>query len=119
MSDLFKDGDIYQICIFKYVFEIPAKCHDSQNHSRILIINIWLLDHKTSHRGKFYEIIWMAIIFEYLESEGANKNLNIEKITLLAMHITNTKIMICYIYIYIYTVLNIFMEHDLMIFGIK
>ncbi len=66
-------------------------------------------------------------LFENLESEGAKKNLNIEKITFkvvqmkfLAMHITNQKLSFD-----IFTVgnlLNIFMEHDLnilMIFGIK
>ncbi len=66
-------------------------------------------------------------IFENLESEGAKKNLNIEKIIFkvvqmkfLAMHITNQKLSFD-----IFTVgnlLNIFMEHDLnilMIFGIK
>ncbi len=66
-------------------------------------------------------------IFENLESEGAKKNRNIEKITFkvvqmkfLAMHITNQKLSF-----YIFTVgnlLNIFMEHELnilMIFGIK
>ncbi len=67
--------------------------------------------------------------FVNLESEGAKKNLNIEKIAFkvvqmkfLAMHITNSKIKFD-----IFTVgnlQNIFMEHDiylivLMIFGIK
>ncbi len=57
-------------------------------------------------------------IFENLESEGAKKNLNIEKIIFkvvqmkfLAMHITNQKLSFD-----IFTVRNlqnIFMEHDL------
>ncbi len=57
-------------------------------------------------------------LFENLESEGAKKNLNIEKITFkvvqikfLAMHITNQKLSFD-----IFTVgnlQNIFMEHDL------
>ncbi len=61
---------------------------------------------------------------ENLESEGAKKNLNIEKIIFkvvqikfLAMQITNQKLSCD-----IFTVRNIFMEHDLnilMIFGIK
>ncbi len=60
----------------------------------------------------------MAEIFENLESEGAKKNLNIEKITfkvvqmkLLAKYITNQKLSFD-----IFTVgnlQNIFMEHDL------
>ncbi len=66
-------------------------------------------------------------IFVNLESEGAKKNLNIEKIIFkvvqmkfLAMHINNQKLSFD-----IFTVihlLNIFKEHDLnilMIFGIK
>ncbi len=61
-------------------------------------------------------MVWT--IFENLESEGAKKNLNIEKIIFkvvqikfLAMHITNQKLRFD-----IFTVghlLNIFMEHDL------
>ncbi len=57
-------------------------------------------------------------IFENLESEGAKKNWNIEKITFkvvqmkfIAMHITNQKLNL-----YIFTlgnVLNIIIEHDL------
>ncbi len=57
-------------------------------------------------------------LFEYLESEGAKKNRNIEKITFkfvqmksLAMHITNKKFSFD-----IFTVgnlQNIFLEHDL------
>ncbi len=57
-------------------------------------------------------------LFENLESEGAKKNLNIEKITFksaqmkfLAMHFTNQKLSFD-----IFTVgnlQNIFMEHDL------
>ncbi len=57
-------------------------------------------------------------IFKYLESEGAKKNLNIEKITFkvvqmkfVAMHITNQKFSFA-----IFTarnLLNIVMEHDL------
>ncbi len=50
-------------------------------------------------------------LFEHLESEGAKKNLNIEKITFkvvqmksLAMHITNQKLV---------NLKNIFMERDL------
>ncbi len=66
-------------------------------------------------------------LFVNLESEGAKKNLNIEKITFkvvqikfLAMHINNQKLSFD-----MFTVgnfLNIFMEHNLnipMIFGIK
>ncbi len=72
------------------------------------------LDHKTSHKGQFFELInglsidvWFVRIgqylaeiqlFENLESEGA-KNQNIEKIAFkvvqmkfLAMHITNQKL---------------------------
>ncbi len=57
-------------------------------------------------------------LFENLESEGAKKNLNIEKIAFkvvqmkyLAMHVTNQKLNLD-----IFTVgnlQNIFMEHDL------
>ncbi len=57
-------------------------------------------------------------LFEYLESEGAKKNLNIEKIyfkvvqmKFLAMHITYQK-WIFYIFM-VRNVQNIFMEHDL------
>ncbi len=70
-------------------------------------------------------MVWT--IFENLESEGAKKNLNIEKIIFkvvqikfLAMHINNQTLSFD-----IFTVenlLNIFMEHDLnilMIFVIK
>ncbi len=66
-------------------------------------------------------------IFVNLESEGAKKNLNIEKIILkvvqmkfLAMHITNKKR--CFYIFMVIHLLNIFMEHDLnipMIFGIE
>ncbi len=81
------------------------------------------LDHKTSHNGQFVLIeiykswinklsidVWFVRIgqylaemqlFENLESEGAKKNLNIEKMALkvvqmkfLAMHITNQKVII-------------------------
>ncbi len=99
------------------------------------------LDHKTSHKGQFFEIemyassescinnlfidVWFMIgqylteiqLFVNLESEGA-KNLNTEKITFkvvqmkfLAMHITNQKLSFD-----IFTVgnlQNIFMERDL------
>ncbi len=58
-------------------------------------------------------MVWT--IFVNLESEGAKKNLNIEKIIFkfvqmkfLAMHINNQKLSF-----YIFTVGNIFMEHDL------
>ncbi len=101
------------------------------------------LDHKTSHKGQFFKIKiytpsgswinklcideWFARIgqymaeiqlFENLESEGAKKNLNIEKITFkvvrmkfLAMHINNQKLSfdICTVGNF----QNIFMEHDL------
>ncbi len=82
------------------------------------------LEHKTSHKGQFFEIeistsnescinnlsidVWFVMIgqylaeiqlFENLDSEGAKKNQNIEKITFkvvqmkfLAMHITNQKL---------------------------
>ncbi len=101
------------------------------------------LDHKTSLKCKFFEIeiytsyesrinklsidVWFVRIgpylaeiqlFEYLESEGAKKNLNIEKIAFkvvqmkfLAMHITNQKLSFD-----VFTLINlqnIFMEHDL------
>ncbi len=66
-------------------------------------------------------MVWT--IFENLESEGAKKNRNIEKIIFkvvqmkfLAMHITNQKLSFN-----IFRVQNIFIEHDfniLMIFGI-
>ncbi len=69
------------------------------------------LDHKTSHKGQFFEIgiytaseswinklsinVWFVMIGQYLESEGP-KNLNIEKIAFKVvqmksstMHITN------------------------------
>ncbi len=87
---------------------------------RSLIVYV-TLDHKTSHKGQFFRnwdlyIIWKLInklsiavwfvmigqylaeiqLFENLESEGAKRNQNIEKITFkvvqmkfLAMHITN------------------------------
>ncbi len=71
------------------------------------------LDHKTSHKSQFFKIdklsidVWFVIgqyladiqLFEDMESEGAKKNLNIEKIAFkvvqmkfLAMHITNQKL---------------------------
>ncbi len=66
-------------------------------------------------------------LFENLESEGAKKNLNIEKIAFkvvqmkfLAMHITNQKL--SFDIFMVGNLQNIFMEHDLiilMIFGIK
>ncbi len=99
------------------------------------------MDHKTSHKGQFYEIemytsseswinklsidVWFVRIGQYLAEIqllksriwGA-KNLNIEKIAFkfvqmkfLAMHITNQKLRFD-----IFTVgnlQNIFMEHDL------
>ncbi len=55
-------------------------------------------------------------LFENLESEGAKKNLNIEKIAFkvqmksLAMHITNQKLSFD---IFTGNLQNIFMEHDL------
>ncbi len=91
------------------------------------------LDHKTSHKGTFFEIeiytsseSWINKIsidvlfvrigqylaeiqlFENLESEGAKKSVQIK---FLAMHITNQKLSFD-----IFTVgnlQNIFMEHDL------
>ncbi len=66
-------------------------------------------------------------LFENLESEGAKKNLNIEKIAFkvvkikfLAMHITDQKLR--FDIITVGNLQNIFMEHDhasFMIFGIK
>ncbi len=56
-------------------------------------------------------------LFENLESEGAKKNLNIEKITFvvqmkfLAMHITNKKL--SFDIFAVGHLHNIFMEHDL------
>ncbi len=103
------------------------------------------LEHKTSHKGQFYEIeiytsseswinklcidVWFVMIGQYLKiwNLREQKNLNIEKIIFkvvqikfLAMHITNQKwsfdiFMVGHIQ-------NIFMEHDLnilMIFVIK
>ncbi len=101
------------------------------------------LDHKTSHKGKFFKIeiytsseswinklvinAWfvrigqnLAVIqlFENLESEGAKKNQNIEKIAFkvvllkfLAMHITNQKL--SFDIFTVGNVQNIVMEHDL------
>ncbi len=91
------------------------------------------LDHKTSHKGQFFEInklsidVWFAMIGQYLteiqllenlESEGAKKNQNIKKIAFkvvqikfLAMYITNQQLSFD-----IFTVgnlQNIFMEHNL------
>ncbi len=128
------------MCVYLYILNIHS------THTRVT------LDHKTSHKGKFFEIeiyssfeiwvnnlsidVWFVMIWQYLaeiqlfvnlESEGAKKNQNIEKITFkvlqikfLAMHITNQKFSFD-----IFTVgnlQNIFMEHDLnilMIFAIK
>ncbi len=81
------------------------------------------LDHKTNHKGTFYEIeiytsyeswinnisidVWFVrigqylaeILFENLESEGAKKNRFIfVQIKFLAMHITNQKFIFLYIY---------------------
>ncbi len=66
-------------------------------------------------------------LFENLESEGAKKNLNIDKITFkvvkikfLAMHITDQKLR--FDIITVGNLQNIFMDHDhasFMIFGIK
>ncbi len=63
-------------------------------------------------------------LFENMESEGAKKNLNIEKIAykfvqmkLLEMHITNQKY-----FLYIFTVgnlQNIFMERDILMIFVK
>ncbi len=57
-------------------------------------------------------------LFENLESEGAKKNLNIEKIAFkvvqikcLAMHITNQKL--SFDIFMVGNLQNIFMEHDL------
>ncbi len=57
-------------------------------------------------------------LFENLESEGAKKNLNIEKIAFkivqikfLAMHITNQKLR--FDIFMVRNLQNIFMEHDL------
>ncbi len=99
------------------------------------------LDHKTSHKGKFFEIeiytsseswinklsidvfVWIGQylaeiqLFENLESEGA-KNLNTEKIAFkvvqiksLAMHITNQKLSLNILTVG--NLQNIFMKHDL------
>ncbi len=59
-------------------------------------------------------MVWT--IFENLESEGAKKNRNIEKIIFKVVQITNQKLSFN-----IFRVQNIFIEHDfniLMIFGI-
>ncbi len=96
------------------------------------------LDHKTSHKGQFFEIeiytsseSWInklvrigrylaeIQLFEILESDHAKKNnLNIEKITFrivqmkfLAMHITNQKF--SFNIFMLGNLQNIFMEHDL------
>ncbi len=101
------------------------------------------LDLKTSHKGQFLEIeiytsyeswinklsidVWFDMIgqylakiqlFENLESEGAKKKKNIEKIAFkvvqmkfLAMHITNQKL--SFDIFTVGNVQNIFMEHDL------
>ncbi len=71
--------------------------------------------------------IWPIQLFEYLESEGANKYQNIEKIAFkvvqkkfLAIQITYQKL--SFDTITVKHLLNISMEHDLnieMIFGIK
>ncbi len=72
-------------------------------------------------------VIYDRTIFENLESEGAKKNLNIEKIIFkvvqikfLEMHITNQKF--SFVIFTVRNLHNIFMEHDLnilMIFGVK
>ncbi len=67
------------------------------------------LDHKTSHKGRFFEIdiyissVFEILLFKYLESEGA-KNINIEKIAFkivknkfLAMCMTNQKMFLLYL----------------------
>ncbi len=94
------------------------------------------LEHKTSHKGQFFEIeiyasseswinnlsidVWFVMIGQYLKiwNLRVQKNLNIEKIIFkvvqmkfLAMHITNQKLSFD-----VFTVVNlqnIFMEHDL------
>ncbi len=88
------------------------------------------LDHKTSHKGTFFEIeiytsseilidkLYIDVWFvENLESEGA-KNLNTEKIAFkvvqmkfLAMHIINQKL--SFNIFMVGNLQNIFMEHDL------
>ncbi len=97
-------------------------------------------DHKTSHKGTFFENeiyassinklsidvwfvrIWQYLaeiqLFENLESEGAKKNLNTEKIAFkvvqikfLAMHITNQKL--SFDIFMVGNLQNIFMEHDI------
>ncbi len=65
------------------------------------------MDHKTSHKGKFFWInnlsidVWFVMIGQYLKiwNLRVQKNLNIEKIIFkvvqmkfLAMHITNQKL---------------------------
>ncbi len=95
--------------------------------------------HKTSHKGQFCKTdlywklnklsidVWFVSIgqylaeiqlFENLESEGAKKNHNTEKIAFkvfqmkfLAMHITNQKI--SFDIFIVGNLQNIFMEHDL------
>ncbi len=93
------------------------------------------LDHKTSHKGQSSENwinklsidVWFVMIgqylaeiqlFKYLESEGAKKNQNTEKITFkavqmkfLPMHVTNQKI--SFNIFMVGNLQNIFMEHDL------
>ncbi len=106
-----------------------------------MIKRIYLtLDHKTSHKGRFFEIeiytlsesginnlsidVWIGQylaeiqLFENLESEDAKKNLNDEKIAFkvvqmkfLAMHITNQKL--SFNIFMVGNLQNIFMEHDL------
>ncbi len=89
------------------------------------------LDHKTSHKGHFFiemytsseswinhglfSMVWK--IFENLESEGAKKYINIEKIIFkvvqmkfLAMHITNQKL--SFEILTVGNLLDIFIEHD-------
>ncbi len=88
------------------------------------------LDHKTSHKGQFFEIeiytspenwinkvsidVWFVRIGQYLESESKKKKklpLKLSKMKSLAMHIITQKL--SFDIFMVRNIQNIFMEHDL------
>ncbi len=110
--------------------DMRALRHDRQDTHN------FTLDHKTSHKGQFFEIeintsseswinkLSIVRIGQYLAeiqlfyNLRVQKNLNIEKITFkivqmksLAMHITNQKL--CFDIFTVGNLQNIFMEHDI------
>ncbi len=93
----------------KIVSRCFNKCYPGpQNQSKVSIFLNWDLYIIWKLNKLAFQGLAEIQLFEYLESEGAKKNLNTE---FLAMHITNHKL--SFNIFMVGTLQNIFMEHDL------